>query len=133
MSVSGSIKSLRTRRDRCTTEKIGNGAYMPVSWEGILVSSLCLLHILKRGQHKRSVPFANAPRYATLAITQQGAHRRAPVSAHGKINVEEQYICSAREQTGDVSPSVEGARKGREDEVDVCTCGEIRRVGDERV
>ena len=110
-----------------------NGAHMPVSWEGILVSSLCLPHILKRGQHERSSSFANAPRYAILTIAQQGAHRRAPISAHGKINVEEQHICGGCEQTSDISPSVEGARKGRENEMDVCACGETRRVGDERV
>ena len=101
-----------------------NGAYMPVSWEGVLISSLCLPHILKRGQHERSASFANAPRYATLTITQQGAHRRTPVGAHGKINVEEQHICGAREQTSDISPSIEGAGKGGKNEMDVCACGE---------
>lgn len=108
--------------------------HMSVSGEGVLVHALCLLHILERGQHKRSPPFANAPRNATtLIITQEGAHRRAPVSTHGKIDVEQQHVCGAREQTRDIPPSIEGARKGRENEVDVCACGEAGRVGDECV
>jgi hypothetical protein len=45
-----------------------------VSREGVLVPALCLFHILERGQNERSAPFANAPRHAILAITQEGAH-----------------------------------------------------------
>ena len=96
---------------------------MPISRKRVLIPAFCLLHILECGQHERSAPFSNAPRHVIFSVTQEGAHGRTPVSAHSKVDVEQQHVRGAGEETREIAPSIEGTRKGRENKVDVCACG----------
>src|SRR5260221_2376741 len=86
------------------SEENSDGPYMLILWKGVLVLAFCLLHILESRQHERSAAFSNAPRYAIFPVAQEGTHGRAPVSTHGKVDVEQQHVRGAGEQAREIAP-----------------------------